>query len=602
MSLMKNFILFSIVFLIGSFYAKAQLKKIDVASISQYCEASSNLDPKQLADSSWVKPIHKTFKIIKNNSSVWVKFNSKDLNHTPCYLLSPNPNLDLLEVYVNDTLLERTGDKVPFKYRQISDAYPTIKIGKLKVDADIMVKLSMDEDFIIPLELHSEGSYHNLISRRNTLVGMYVGIMAAILIYNLMLFLSIKNRLLLYYCFYVLFVALTQLSIYSNYSNLLFPNNLFLLERDVYLFSSMLGIACAPFIIQLLKLNKYRGFKGIVQGFVSLYSITLLLSFSSRLAFTIQLLSLSNLLSSLFILCLGIYLLKRVPITKYFLLAWSIFLIGAVIFILVNYYILPYKTFIFHLMPIGTAIEAMLLSLALGYRVNLLVKDNKRKDQIIKEKDEIIAKLNRHTKHSELMHLNGHMQPHFLFNAVTSVQNYIQKNERDRAVHYLARYSKLMRHNLEIANKEWVSLEEELDFITNYIEMESLRLEIPLKYNMEYKLESEIDEISIPPMIIQPIVENCFKHAFKPEIGEGVLRLIFIEDEDFLVIKVIDNGVGFSPSKQFGSNHKSYALRNINKRIHYYNEKDQTLKYAIHYNSIPMQETIFKLTLPIEIS
>lgn len=597
---MKGITLAISVFIISSISCFADTDKTDISSIAKFCEVNSEIDILSIEDQNWISPTHRTFKISKPGNSIWVKLNSNAFNSNFDYLVSSNPNLDLIQVYVDGILIQESGDKVPFRKRQIKDAYPTIKLEPFDSIHTIMIKLSMDEDFIIPLELHSESSYFHLISTRNILIGVYIGIMAAILIYNFLLFLSIKNRLLLYYCFYVLFVALTQLSIYSHYSNYLFPNSIFLLQRDVYLFSSILGIVCAPFLIQLLELSKRTFFKTVVLTFVFLYIILFVLSFLSNLSFIIQILSLVNFLSSIFIISMSLYLIKKVTITKYFLLAWIIFLVGAISFILTNYNFVPYNIVVFHLMPIGTAIETMLLSLALGYRVNLLVKDNKLKDQIIKEQDEKISKLNRQTKHSELLHLNGHMQPHFLFNAVTSVQNYIQKNQRERAVHYLARYSKLMRHNLEIGNREFVSLEEEIDFITNYIEMESLRMEIPIKFEITHDLVSEIDELNIPPMIIQPVVENCFKHAFKPEIRSGLLKITLKELEDTILIKVIDNGVGFTLSNSKPS-HRSYALTNINKRIHYYNEKNKTLKYSINYTSVPKQETIIELKLPIQL-
>lgn len=254
---------------------------------------------------------------------------------------------------------------------------------------------------------------------------------------------------------------------------------------------------------------------------------------------------------------------------------------------------------LFHLMPIGTAIEAMLLSLALGYRVNLLIKDNKKKDAIIKKQEKIISKLNKQTKYSELAILNGHMKPHFLFNAVTSVQSYIQNNNRERSVHYLARYSKLMRYNLEIADKEYIELEDELNFLNNYIEMEDLRLENSVHYTCNLDLRSDIEDILIPPMFLQPLVENSFKHGFKKEIKSPEIIINVKEEEDDIIIEVIDNGVGFNSLKKETQIHSSYALRNIERRLIHLNREFRTLRYDISFESKPHIETKVKLILPI---
>jgi len=163
-------------------------------------------------------------------------------------------------------------------------------------------------------------------------------------------------------------------------------------------------------------------------------------------------------------------------------------------------------------------------------------------------------------KESELQQqlLRSQMNPHFIFNVMGSIQGYLYKNEASKAADYLSRFAALSRSVLNFSSQEKISLKEEIEMLQNYIELERARMEKP--FDIEYKIEDDLETefIEIPPMLLQPFVENAIKHGFDGIEYQGKLSLCFKEKSGFIAIEILDNGSGLS--KQNDKGHKSKAL------------------------------------------
>jgi hypothetical protein len=163
-------------------------------------------------------------------------------------------------------------------------------------------------------------------------------------------------------------------------------------------------------------------------------------------------------------------------------------------------------------------------------------------------------------KQSELQQklLRSQMSPHFIFNVMGSIQSYLYKNEASKAADYLSRFAALSRSVLEFSSKESISLKEEIVMLQNYIELERARLKEP--FDVEYIIDDEMetDFIEIPPMLLQPFVENAIKHGFQELNYPGKLVLRFEEKKDHIAVEILDNGKGLTTNKQ--GQHKSKAL------------------------------------------
>ena len=599
MTLKSSFILF--LFLVIVFQKtlgqNSKAFNIYIGEKSQIQEVDKSYNLKKVKSAkNWQSHTEKAFKIENRHNALWVRF-IIDKSQTGCeYLTALTPNVDIIELYVNDLFQGRSGDHIVHNNRKITNAYPTIELPKLQVDDTLLIKLQMEEDFIIPVVLENNQSFQNANGKRKFSTGMYLGVMLSIFLYNLFLYISIRNKLLIYYSLYILFVCLTQLSIFSNISEIIYPNNLFWLRRDVFIFSSALGVAMGPFLLHFLNLKvNSKIYYYTILSIVSCYPFALLLSFTGFLVITMKYLIFLNFIGSVALLLIATLLFHIETMAKFFLLAWTTFLVGVIIFILQNIGIIPYNVAWNYSMTFGTAIEAVLLSFALGYHFNRLIKENKTKDELLLEQVKIIGGLNLKVKKSELSLLKDQMDPHFLFNAMTSIQSYIVNEDNERAAQFISRYAKMMRLSLNHTENGCLSLDEEVSFLTNYIEMEVLRLGISLDYNINIKSEDDIEDIVIPPLMIQPIVENSMKHAFANDSTNATLNVNFKIKDDIIYVSVKDNGVGINLNLK--KIHQSKGLRILNRRLNLLN--DTRNKDYIEIQSIPDLGTEVRIELPV---
>lgn len=145
--------------------------------------------------------------------------------------------------------------------------------------------------------------------------------------------------------------------------------------------------------------------------------------------------------------------------------------------------------------------------------------------------------------------LRAQMNPHFLFNSLNSIRYFIVTNDNDKAAGYLTKFSRLIRMILENSKKKIVSLSEELQLLDLYIKMEQIRFED--KFDYEVKMLSSIhpSNILLPPMLIQPYIENAIIHGINPKEGRGKITLTFEKKLPYLSIHITDDGIGRQKSQ-----------------------------------------------------
>lgn len=152
----------------------------------------------------------------------------------------------------------------------------------------------------------------------------------------------------------------------------------------------------------------------------------------------------------------------------------------------------------------------------------------------------------------QLRALRAQMNPHFLFNALNAIQGLITSGRNDEAETYLARFAKLMRHTLEYSDLEEVTLEQEVEFLNRYLDLNrKLRFRDKLQYQVVMPPGVDTGDLMIPTMIVQPFVENAIEHGLRPLL-KGNLRIEFhlSDDERVLLCVIEDDGVGFNKGKE----------------------------------------------------
>ena len=171
--------------------------------------------------------------------------------------------------------------------------------------------------------------------------------------------------------------------------------------------------------------------------------------------------------------------------------------------------------------------------------------------------------------------LRSQMNPHFIFNALNSVNSFISENDQRSANKFLTSFSRLMRLVMENSEYDFISIQKELEILGIYLELEHFRFKDKFDYKI-YADESLDDDFEIPPMLIQPYIENAIWHGLRYKENSGNLNLNLTKRENDLHIAISDNGIGRKKSAELKTNNqkknRSTALRNIKERIQIVNE------------------------------
>ncbi len=188
-----------------------------------------------------------------------------------------------------------------------------------------------------------------------------------------------------------------------------------------------------------------------------------------------------------------------------------------------------------------------------------------------------VAEFSRQVAEVELAALRAQMNPHFVFNCLNSINTFILLNDPKNASGYLQKFSKLIRRVLDASRSEYISLRDELDTLRYYIELEQMRYGGRFTYSITVPETLDPDAFELPPMLVQPYIENAIWHGLMNREGnEGLLSLEVSQNNGALVIKVEDNGIGRKKAAELKSRsavtHKSHGMQVTDERIKIINE------------------------------
>ncbi len=238
-----------------------------------------------------------------------------------------------------------------------------------------------------------------------------------------------------------------------------------------------------------------------------------------------------------------------------------------------------YKTWWFSLLSIGSIV--LLIYLVFKLRVNHL----QQKQQKEFERKVEMSKV-------ELKALRAQMNPHFVFNSLNSIQHYIYNSKSDEAVKYLNKFAKLMRVILNNSDKPTVTVEDDLEALKLYLELEKMRFEGKFDYTIDVDENVDMDYDVMPPMLLQPYVENAILHGLTPLEKKGHLEITIRSVENFILCMITDNGIGRRRAAEIkrtmpGSKHKSFGMKITEERLRILNEismSEHSVKITDLYN------------------
>lgn len=215
---------------------------------------------------------------------------------------------------------------------------------------------------------------------------------------------------------------------------------------------------------------------------------------------------------------------------------------------------------------------AMLAALSI-YRSLTLKRKN---EQLENQKAQSDLKLK--ASELEMQALRAQMNPHFIFNCLSSINHFILKNETDAASDYLTKFSRLIRIVLINSKNKLITLEDELEMLRLYLDMERLRFKNSFTYNINFINSVDIDNIYIPPLLLQPFAENAIWHGLMSKDGEGHLEISLCTESDFLICHIIDDGIGRKAAAELrisDEKKKSLGLKITRERFDLLNETEE---------------------------
>lgn len=290
----------------------------------------------------------------------------------------------------------------------------------------------------------------------------------------------------------------------------------------------------------------------------------------------------------------------------------------------------------FILFYIGIFIEQIVFAVGLAYKINLVnsqlidksienqnIKENQNKFleiQLKKQEKEILeltanaekeklsrlkAKFENQIHHLHLVSLQNQMNPHFIFNALNSIKVFLIEDEKEKAVYYLNKFSKLIRHILNSTELDSITLHEELTIAKLYASLENIRFEEKIELQIHAPQNINLNTIMVPPMILQPFIENAIWHGLMLKKEDKQIDITFEKEGNSTLLKIKDNGIGREKSKHYSDKKlrqkEPIGLKINQQRLLHFNEKHK-LHYAFVINDLKDEhdkaigtEVVFKL-------
>jgi ligand-binding sensor domain-containing protein len=221
----------------------------------------------------------------------------------------------------------------------------------------------------------------------------------------------------------------------------------------------------------------------------------------------------------------------------------------------------------------------------------------KLRENRIKQEQARQTAANKQIAEIRMLALRGQMNPHFIFNSLNSIQHFITTRNKEEALNYLSKFSKLIRKILENSRENTVSINNELELLELYIQLEQLRFSNKFDYHIAIDEKIDMENTEIPPLLIQPYIENAILHGLINKHDKGDLWLSLERNNGLLICKIQDNGIGRARSQEIEqakvSRHKSLGIKVTEERI-------SGLFALLDYKMEVVTEDLFELKQPSE--
>ncbi|MGE3655110.1 MAG: 7TM diverse intracellular signaling domain-containing protein, partial [Flavobacteriales bacterium] len=341
-----------------------------------------------------------------SKSTFWIKFKIENKTNVNNLLLHiTNPMIDEITLYsvknYNVEQQESITSSVPIYKRKYNhqDFIFDLDITSNTL-SEFIIKVKSSKMIILPIRIGTSRIIDKNTRTKDLIFGIFFGIMLVMFLYNLFIYFTVRDSSYLYYVIYILIVTLTQLSFQGYTYKYIWPKNIWLINHSFFILSAMVGISAGEFIKYFLEIKKYS--KYLYNGFYffyALYVLGLVFMFSKSYQISHKLIDLTALSISFYILFAAFKIMRKGNRSAIFLLiSWGVFLAGVTIFAMKNFGILPSNNFTEYTMPMGAAIETVLLSFALAARINDYKREKEESQKIafiaLEDKEKLVREHN----------------------------------------------------------------------------------------------------------------------------------------------------------------------------------------------------------------
>lgn len=363
-----------------------------------------------------------------SRSAFWVK--TKVINASTkdgLILLIDNPEVDYLDIFVVQNgqvdQVVHGGQLRPLAVdRRDAPAFSYKLPIPYGAYADVYVRLKGDKQLQAPLFILNAASSIKFKLDRNLFIGGYIGIMLVMLLYNLFIFLSIREKSYLYYSVYIFFVLLTQLSLVGYSSYYLWPDHFGIIRHSSTTLTVLTMISAVEFMQRFINIPAF------IQRYTTVKSAIYVLAIGAAIACVAgydvegyQVIQFTSAFMAIYMMYIAVKITRTGQRqAKYFLLAWSVFVVGIVVFVAKDWGILPFNDVTKHMMTIGSSVEVVLISFGLADKINVLrrEKENSQAEalRMAKENARMVLHQNQELEHKvaerthELQESNDHLK------------------------------------------------------------------------------------------------------------------------------------------------------------------------------------------------
>ena len=216
------------------------------------------------------------------------------------------------------------------------------------------------------------------------------------------------------------------------------------------------------------------------------------------------------------------------------------------------------------------------------FAVHFYYKQDRRKRKNIYEKELADVQLREKLNSTELALLRGQMNPHFIYNALNSAHKFLLKDDKFGANAFISELAKMFQSSLEFSRADSVSLKEEIDFLENYMLIETQRFSDRFSFVINWDENLDIDDIQIPPLLVQPLCENAIKHAYDEEKIDIEIEIKEYSSQSVLLI-ITDTGTGYLNAVDNKKSKKSFGIQIVQKRLNIFAKKGYDASCTFSY-------------------